>query len=220
MTYFFSRFLLLSTYKETSESIRTFCRTSLTLINNLNEAKFSYKRRYVIHVSHVTYPPLGISWKRIPAGTIVNRLGCNCWWNWKKNASVNPKRVYLFNSFLKIFITQPFIENMQSSTFTLEFFSQCHVMFAAIEIGLGYRSLDENQQVRSSWIGYIYDNDQLSRRPFQNQLETKLPQYYYHLFIQGKDVTNQSNRLKKSSPPGVMVRFGINWCIKRWILCH
>ena len=39
---------------------------------------------------------------------------------------------------------------MQSSTFTLDFFAQCHVMFTAIEIGLGYRSFDENQQVRSS----------------------------------------------------------------------
>ena len=70
----------------------------------------------------------------------------------EKNASVNPERVHVFNSVLNyLFITQPFIENMQSSTFTSDFFSQCHVMFAAIEIaGIGYRSLDENQQVRSS----------------------------------------------------------------------
>ena len=39
----FSRFLLLSTYKETSESIRPFCRKNLTWVNNLKMTTVKYR---------------------------------------------------------------------------------------------------------------------------------------------------------------------------------
>ena len=46
-------------------------------------------------------------------------------------------------------MAQLFIKNMQSSAFTFGFL-HCHDIYAAIKIGLGYRSLDESHLIQES----------------------------------------------------------------------